>query len=368
MLLVCFASLPFLYAGEVAPIDPLVLTSPRPYQVVQRQGFGAKKSRQHNVSAHSRGMAAVRIAFKLAPPAGSQLEYRAVPLKDAFGKGRPWSPISKLSPNRLEAIAEVPAGGWYRLDVRASIYGKVIALGAVEPFGVGEVFLIAGQSYADNCSDEQLRINDPQGRVSVYDPKTGDWRIAHDPQPTPSTCRAGSIWPVVGDQLVERLKVPLGFSNVAFSATSSSEWLPGKSNNKNLLLAGKALRRFRYVLWQQGESDVLGGTSTESYIKNLVAIRKESAKSWGFEPRWLLAKSTLHPTVYHNPAREQAIRSAIAQLGSKEGFAPGPDTDTLTGENRGGKKSQRHFSPLGQRRAGHMWAATIWETLTAEHF
>lgn len=274
--------------------------------------------------------------------------------------------MAKLSENRLRANTTIPAGGWYRLEVRVSTGGQVIAAGAVEPVGVGEVFLIAGQSYADNCSDEPLRVNDPQSRVSVYDPRTEKWRIAHDPQPTPSHYRAGSIWPAVGDQLLERLNVPIGFANVAYGGTASAVWLPGKSNFNNLTAAGQALRRFRFVLWQQGESDVIDGTATQTYVSNLVTIRQTAAQAWGFEPRWLLAKSTLHPTVYHNPTGEQAIRSAIAQLWGQAGFGPGPDTDTLTGENRGDKRSQRHFTPLGQRRAGRLWADAICKALAAE--
>ena len=38
------------------------------------------------------------------------------------------------------------------------------------------------------------------------------------------------------------------------------------------------------------------------------------AKAWGFEPPWLLAKSTHHPTVYHDPAGEGCIRNAIDEL------------------------------------------------------
>jgi hypothetical protein len=34
-------------------------------------------------------------------------------------------------------------------------------------------------------------------------------------------------------------------------------------------------------------------------------------KEWGFDPDWLLAKSTLHPTVYNDPEAEGRIRSAI---------------------------------------------------------
>ena len=112
-----------------------------------------------------------------------RVEWRVVALRDAFGKGTDWAALPSKG-------AKIPAGGWYRLEVRAGADSA-----AVEPFGVGEVFLIAGQSYADNCSDEIMKVMDPQKRVTVFDLKKNAWRIADDPQPTPSRYRAGSIWP-----------------------------------------------------------------------------------------------------------------------------------------------------------------------------
>ena len=89
------------------------------------------------------------------------------------------------------------------------------------------------------------------------------------------------------------------------------------------------------------------------------AIRKSAVRSWGFEPVWLLAKSTHHPTVYTDPEGEGRIRQATAQLWTMPGFGPGPDTDTLTGDNRGDQKSRRHFSAIGQRRAAALWHDVI---------
>jgi hypothetical protein len=77
-----------------------------------------------------------------------------------------------------------------------------------------------------------------------------------------------------------------------------------------------------------------------------------------------LAKSTLHPTVYNDPAGEQRIRTAIDQLIALPGFGPGPDTDILGGENRGGPTTRRHFSGIGQRRAAQLWFTAIWQELT----
>ena len=149
----------------------------------------------------------------------------------------------------------------------------------------------------------------------------------------------------------------------AVGATSTAQWHPDGPLHKRLVEVGKEIGTFRAVLWQQGESDVIENTPIATYVKNMQEIRDAASEGWGFEPPWLLAKSTLHPTVYNKPIEEDRIRKAIDQLWSQPGFRPGPDTDVLGGDSRGDAKSRRHFSPLGQRRAALLWFAVLWNEL-----
>ncbi len=153
--------------------------------------------------------------------------------------------------------------------------------------------------------------------------------------------------------------MPIGFANVAVGATSSTRWLPPGELYSRLVKVGQTLGQFRAVLWQQGESDVIEKTTTDQYAANLQTLRDTAAKTWGIDPPWLLAKSTHHPTVYNDPDGEDRIRSAIDELTKRPGFRPGPDTDTLQGENRGDASSRRHFSAIGQQHAAQMWLAAI---------
>jgi hypothetical protein len=148
--------------------------------------------------------------------------------------------------------------------------------------------------------------------------------------------------------------------------TSSAQWLPGGPLHERLIAEGKRVGRFRAVLWQQGESDVIAHTSLEQYVANLQTIRSTTTAAWGFEPPWLLAKSTLHPTVYHRPEEESRIRQAIDLLTRQPGFRPGPDTDILNGPHRGGPQSRRHFTGLGQRTAATLWFASAWGEMLRE--
>jgi hypothetical protein len=88
-------------------------------------------------------------------------------------------------------------------------------------------------------------------------------------------------------------------------------------------------------------------------------IRAAAVAAWQISPPWFCALSTHHPTVYNRPESENRIREALLQLSRQPGFALGPDTDKLQGENRGGPQSRRHFSAPGQRNAARLWADTL---------
>ena len=269
------------------------------------------------------------------------------------------SVIPTITEDTFHASARVPAGGWYRLECRCRVDDNVLASGAVEPIGVGEVFVVAGQSYATNCNDERLTVADPHQRVVAFDSAKQTWAVANDPQPVFDGSDGGSIWPPMGDALAKEFGVPIGFANVAIGGSSSAQWLPEGNMLPRLISAGKTLGNFRAVLWQQGESDVIAKNTTEGYVANINRIRDTAAKAWGDSPPWLLAKSTHHPTVYNDPEGEGRIRAGIDVLIKQSAFLAGPDTDTLTGDNRGDITSRRHFTGSGQRNAADMWLTSI---------
>ena len=353
--------LAFTVAELAAEPVPIALDAPRPHQVVQRGAFDPVGAASVKIGAPAFGHADVAMrATVTSSAADATWEYRVTLLSTATGKDVDWTPINvRLQDGVLKTTARVPAGGWYRIELRCRSGREVTHQGAVEPVGVGEVFLVAGQSYATNCNDEKLKVADPQGRVVAFDSAKSSWRVAHDPQPTPDASADGSIWPPVGDFLVQEFCVPVGFANVAFGGTASSQWMPDGELHRRLVAVGRELGGFRCVLWQQGESDVIAKTTTAKYIENVRAIRKAAASVWQTEAQWLLAKSTHHPTVYNDPEGEGRIRAAIDALTSRPGFLAGPDTDRLTGENRGDAKSRRHFSAVGQGRAAELWLAVL---------
>ena len=349
------------HAESAGPVRA-TLSRTVPYEVFQRQGFDPIHAHEHAAGGPKLGFAEIPVVGEFPELPGAKWQFRVVKLPDASGAQTDWAGFEpRIAGKRLSATVRVPAGGWFRLEVRTVQGDATLASAEVEPIGVGEVLIIAGQSYAEGANDELLRVDDARGRIVAFDRLKSTWRIAHDPQPNVNN--GGTIWPALGNLLLPQARVPIGFVNVASGGTASRQWLPGEELFKNLANAGRAIGQFRAVLWQQGESDVIENVSTEKYVAHLTSIREALASDWKFSPPWLLAKSTMHPTVYDKPEQEGRIRAAIDQLTSLPGFRPGPDTDILAGENRGGLGTRRHLTGVGQRRAALLWFAAVWQEL-----
>ena len=353
------------------------VVQPLRHQVFQRRFDVPQLSHPHHPGGPAKGFAEVDCVLMLEHNSEHNIQFRIrqsldeplneIPWKQAFAL--PSSVDGSKSMKTRTTIA-VPAGGWYTVEFRVMLDGELAGQATTEPFGVGEVFLVAGQSYATNCNDERMQVQDPKARVVAYDPAPKDinpkaWRTANDPQPTGDQSDGGSIWPVLGDLLVNCYDVPIGLVNVAVGATSTSQWKTDGQLFQRLIEVGRQIKDFRAVLWQQGESDVLEKTSTATYVERLVEMRSQANRAWDAQRPWMLAKSTLHPTVYNDPIGEASIRQAIEDLITLHGFQRGPDTDRLDGLNRGRMDSRRHFTELGQRNAAAMWFATIAEQLDA---
>ncbi|MDB5392488.1 MAG: GDSL-like Lipase/Acylhydrolase, partial [Planctomycetaceae bacterium] len=193
-----FASLILLFLGFQPQAS--MLQEPIPYQVTQRVDFQPLNAHEHAQGGPQLGSAAVLTKGEFPAIQGETFEYRTALLNDAFGKAVDWTPYKPVrDANSVAGNVRIPAGGWYRLEIRQRVAGETKATAQVEPIGVGEVFIIAGQSYADGANDELEKVAEPQGRVVAYDVLKKTWRVAHDPQPNKAA--GGTIWPAMGDLL-----------------------------------------------------------------------------------------------------------------------------------------------------------------------
>ena len=207
--------------GHCQEPTELELNSPRPFEVIQRRGFVPKSSHLNRAGGATRGFGDVRVSMIPPKVPFTQLQVRYLDWNLGEARELPldssrWQSMEAIQlDGKVQGTIRLPAGGWYRLEVRLVDRDSVVAQGQVGPFGIGEVFLVAGQSYATNSNDQQMRVEDSSGRVVAYDSTQKSWRIAHDPQPISNGGDGGSIWPIVGDLLIPVAQVPIGFANVA---------------------------------------------------------------------------------------------------------------------------------------------------------
>lgn len=352
-----------------------MLASPLDYQVFQRESL-----REGNVE--------IRGTTHL-PIDQIEASLRGNSLKGSWALDRRRISFDRRS-GRFDSLVSVPSGGWYGLVLRFIQNGSVIKELIVGHVGVGEVFVIAGQSNSTNYGE--TRQVSSTGMVSSFSGIS--WAIANDPQlGVQDNSNKGSFIPAFGDALYRKYHVPIGIASVGYGATSVRQWLPagdpvvtmpqmakfilrdadGQLVSDGTLFHGLMTRihqlgkrGFRAVLWHQGESDAnqLSGhqISPDLYREMLVHIIEQSQHCAGWSFPWFVAEATYHPGQPADPAIEQAQRSLWESGVAQEG----PNTDTLTEAYRQANGKGIHFNSLGLQTHGTLWAEKVEKYLDAE--
>jgi hypothetical protein len=283
---------------------------------------------------------------------------------------------------QFRAELRAPAGGWYRVQVRLLGGGKTVAEAVVEHVGVGEVFVIAGQSNAANHGEEKQRAKN--SLVVAFG--NGRWQPAADPEPGASG-NGGSFLPAFGDAMAERFKLPIGLVPIAVGSTSVREWLPAGDvmaappdtgrhtifvGSNSWVSTGELFARiievekrfgtngFRAVLWHQGESDNHGPPdrqiSSATYHQYLQRVIENSRAAAGWRVPWFVAQAS-----YHSPqdTGSPELRAAQKSLATDGIALAGPNTDELGPEFRQNNGQGVHMNARGLQRHGQLWAGLV---------
>ena len=290
------------------------------------------------------------------------------------------------SPKIYEKSIQVPAGGWYSIEIlQINSTSRQSTRSFVANFGVGDVFVIAGQSNSVNTGQELTQQT--SGFVSAFDPKTNSWRLANDPQPPyladgAGTGMGGSTWPSMGDTVFEHLKVPIGIAITGFGGTYIAQW------QKSNIAAGHFSRLktifqqliiqtggIRMILWHQGEGDAGLRTSTRDYENYFTALKSDLTSEFGtVKIPWMVAKAAFFPRHLHQddgqPCTDEsfnktAVKNVIEaqqNLIANHIAHEGPDTDVLVGplyRYNTLSGSCVHFSKAGSVEAGKRWGLKV---------
>jgi pimeloyl-ACP methyl ester carboxylesterase len=355
-------------AADLPGAPALNLISPREYQVFQR-------------TSRAGGQFAIDGSLPTGITGTELLEARVV------GEGAPgeWRTLATLVAGQTDfrAKLDAPSGGWRRLEARVTREGQVVASAGVGHVGMGEVFVVAGQSNSANHGEEKQATK--TGLVAAF--SGGEWRLADDPQPGASG-GGGSFMPPFGDAMARRYDVPIGIVALGAGGTSVREWLsagsrftnpPTVTGNVRQLPDGEweakgelfdnlsrrlnqlGSRGFRAMLWHQGESDAhqsdpartLAGGLYTSYLEQLL---RDARRESGWEFPCFVAKTT-----YHTPddTGSDEIRAAQEAVWKSGAALEGPDTDALTGDLRENGGKGVHFNGKGLREHAALWVAKV---------
>jgi hypothetical protein len=275
-------------------------------------------------------------------------------------------PISEPSEWTVIADSYKPSGssfygsiiaetGWYEMEIRFSFQGVTAEVENISPIGIGEVFIIAGQSNSANHGDTLLTPQD--SRVSSWGPD--NWQIGADPQPI-ATGSGGSPWPALGDNVVQQYDVPVGMISVGWGGTTVAQWLPDASDDLfsriKLALDEVGPNGARALLWHQGESDLASDTSTEDYTVRLSEIITASRIEAGWELPWVVARASFLPN-YEASEMEIIISAQQAVIDSDPLTFEGPFTDDLIGDQW--RYDTVHFNEAGLREHADRWHSSI---------
>jgi len=315
--------------------------------------------------------------------------------RDGQGTTTDWQTIQNNVAGGTFAGDLTGQGGWYDLKVRGiNIDQQVGNETTVERVGIGEVFVIAGQSNAQGIhQDAPNPQNDRVNCVNYRYPNDG---FPNDP-PTPVFTRLDNspgfaiaprgqgswCWGQLGDLLVKRLNVPVMFFNAAFEGTAVQNWsqsapeggtaygvyngdaYPARQPYINLKIALQFYANMlgvRAVLWHQGEADNLIGSQRDFYLQQLQIVISQTRQDFGRNVPWMVARASYGdpPIGGKNLTILAAQNLAIA---STANVYAGPETDNIQVPRnrppRGTANEGVHFDFDGLVEVASAWNASM---------
>lgn len=281
------------------------------------------------------------------------IQVKFTPIKVGQGVSIDWTVIKSSPLGGLFKGSIALKGGWYTMDVRGLLNGKTVgSVSNINRVGVGEVFVIAGQSNAGGSglfeANETAATDDRVNCANFISPRTyyadlpffradlSQFSIVEFSQLRKTSAIGPTglgpyYWGKVGDALAAKLNVPIMFFNAGWAGASVRVWRESAENptigalsdfqfdasNNNRYPVGypysnlnTVLRYYginlgiRAVLWMEGETQNLlnldaiaqGKTppiTTENYLDNLRRLVRRSRQDLGNNKlAWVVARTS----------------------------------------------------------------------------
>jgi hypothetical protein len=283
-----------------------------------------------------------------------KVEARLVPVKANQGVQTNWITIATKPEGGYFVGTLQGQGGWYTLQLRGWLNENIVSQGSVNRVGIGEVFVIAGQSNAEGVLDYGAKPS-VDDRVNCFNYRVTDnlWDFPYfssfshieantmiGPKGQGAWC-----WGELGDYLAQRLNVPIFFLNAAYGGSSSENWYssalgkPTENAFHQPYIGGAPYSSLRIslqfyasylgvrgVLWEQGEDD--SETNEDVYYNNLKTIIERSRTDANKNLSWVVCRASLNDfaNVHVNPS---VIKAQDRIISSIPNVFEGPYTDSI---------------------------------------
>lgn len=274
----------------------------------------------------------------------TSVQVKLVPVQANQGTLVNWTSLDSNPAGGLFQGQVKAKGGWYTLWIRSLVNGKALDSTSLSRVGVGENFIIAGQSNAQGTmwrQGEKGAVDDRVICANVYsffteynqnpdhrllknlstDFPFTDFAQMSDQTTIGPLGLSKYYWAKLGDSLVTKLNVPVCFINVAWLGTSMQNWAESSRGlaTENPWAAGQLfatgfpfnnLKRaselygvkngVRAILWHQGESDTYHKKVDKvQYKKYFVEVIETLRRQTGLTIPWVISEVSFGPTAYY---------------------------------------------------------------------
>lgn len=354
------------------------------------------------------GSADVIISGNYAIPV-DKIEVRATPVAEGQGIAISWTILQDKPTGGVFSGKLSMAGGWYKVEVRGLKGGIAIGnIDAISRVGVGEVFIIAGQSNAQGmdetnpsaplpppAKDDRVNYvifdNDAQNRwtdapianIQPLQLQTAWNGNGQNPNIMGPRGHTSWCWGILGDLLAQRLNVPILFVNTGWSGTTVQNWressqgiittnayaaavkLPAEMPYGNLRLAMQYYAKpfgARAVLWMQGETDNLPRrTNADTYKNDLKSVISKLSSDVNRSITWVISRTSMvsipNDPKFTSVTSTEIIAGQNAVLRDLPGITyPGPETDNLPAARSDGT---HFFGEVALKVLANAWNETL---------
>lgn len=282
-----------------------------------------------------------------------KIEARLVPIQSTQGVVQDWQVIA-TDIKFGDFVGELPhKGGWYSLEMRGVINNKIVSTAKLNHVGIGEVFVVAGQSNAEgfkrfnpkDAQDDRVNCLDYQKFYSISEtPEYKDFSHVDNNSKMAPLGDSPWAWGELGDKLAAKLNVPILFFNCGYEGTSLNDWILSVKKIINyhsgygflfenytpysylrITLQNYCSRLgVRAVFWQQGEAD--SDTPEDWYASNLKYLIDQSRTDTGKKLSWVVARTSL---TFTNKTWQNVINAQNRVINQGDLIFPGPYTDSI---------------------------------------